>query len=315
MPYRLAWLKLLVQRTPGTSISIGSIGNLMHILKHLMGSGANSDGKRNVRYLVPMEDKSQVPAVYVDAKAHPREVLSHLRLKTLPRVALFITGGASQMSDEDIRLTRLLFEQAIAPFAQDKQIVVIDGATQSGVIEMMATARRKGGYTFPLIGIAPFSRIHYPGKPKPPPSDKEEKSTYPLCVGHSHFVFVTGESYGAESEMIVNMAHVLAGGERDKAGRKVPAIGVVVNGGKITSQEAYMATSKYIDVPLVVLEGSGRFADELAEAVRTGETSQALIRSIIDRGNVQLVGTAAGANAMRQKLEIAYDTDPYDQFR
>jgi hypothetical protein len=242
---------------------------------------------------------TEVPAVYVEARANPRDVLGYLGLSTEPRLSMFITGGASRMSDEDKALTRSLFEQAIAPFAQQYNIAVIDGGTRSGVIEMMATARHKGGHTFPLIGIAPYARIAYPGRP-------EKEDTHELCPGHSHFVFVTGDDYGAESEMIVNMAHVLAGGIRDQAGRKREAVGLVVNGGKITRQEAFMATSKYIDMPLIVMEGSGRFADELASAVRTGETSQALIRSIIDRGNVQLAGVGAGPGKFTEKLQIAF---------
>lgn len=274
---------------------------MIDYIKRMFGSG-DADGGMNRRFIVEMASDERVPAVYVDAHAHPVDVLRLLRFDKMPRPSLFITGGASKMSDEDIQMTRKLFEEAIAPFAEKYQAVVIDGATKSGVIEMMATARVKGGYTFPLIGIVPHEKVTYPGKP-------DATDGHELCAGHTHFVFVTGDSYGAESEMIVNMAHVVAGGTLDRVGRQSAAIGVVVNGGNITRQEAYMATSKYIDIPLVVLEGSGRFADELASAVRTGETSQALVRSIIDRGNVQLAGTAGGPAGMLDKLEVAYQTD------
>ncbi|MEL6269923.1 MAG: hypothetical protein AAFU54_28005 [Chloroflexota bacterium] len=266
-----------------------------------------STGAMDSLYSVELEPGKHIPSVYVEARSDPRQVLKHFRFPVEPQAAIFITGGASRMSEEDKRLTRELFEQSIAPFAQSHNITVIDGATKSGVIEMMATARLKGKYTFPLVGIVPHKRVTYAGKVG------HMDDTHELCPGHSHFVFVTGDDYGAESEMIVNMAHVLAGGERDKAGRELAAIGIVVNGGSITRQEAFMATSKYIDIPLIVMEGSGRFADELASAVRTGETSQALIRSIIDRGNVQLAATTGGPDEMTRKLEVAYQTDK-DQF-
>lgn len=271
----------------------------MHILKRIFRPSGNPNGQMNRRFYVDMPN-GRVPSVYVDAKADPRQVLALLGIKGLPRPALFITGGASKMSDEDKRLTRALFEDAIAPFAQRHNIVVIDGGTKSGVIEMMATARLKGNFTFPLVGVAPHSKVTYPDKPA------GSSGEHPLCPGHSHFAFVTGDDYGWESEMIVNMAHVLAGGQRDRAGRARAALGIVVNGGSITRQEALMATSKYIDIPLVVMEGSGRFADELASAVRTGETSQALIRSIIDRGNVQLASSTHDADALQQQLENAF---------
>jgi hypothetical protein len=275
---------------------------MIDYIKRLFEGDSGEEGDMNRRYVVQLDSGEHVPAVYIDAHAHPVDVLRLLRFGKLPRPSIFITGGASKMTEEDIKLTRKVFEDAIAPFAEKHQAVVIDGATKSGVIEMMATARLKGNFTFPLIGIAPYEKIQYANK-------LESGDLHSLSPGHTHFVFVTGKSYGAESEMIVNTAHIVAGGKLDKGGRRSAAIGIVVNGGSITRQEAYMATSKYIDIPLVVLEGSGRFADELASAVRTGETSQALIRSIIDRGNVQLAGTAGGPQGMLDKLEIAFRTD------
>jgi hypothetical protein len=239
-----------------------------------------------------------IPSLFVDAHANPSGVLEALNIEKRPRSALFITGGASNMSDEDKILTRQIFEEGIAPFAEEHQIVVIDGATHSGVIEMMATARHKGNYTFPLIGIAPHSKVTYPGHDNP--------DGHPLCVGHSHFVFVTGDSYGAESEMIIYMAHALAGGVRGKAERPVISAGVVVNGGQITRQEVYMATTKDLSMPLVVMEGSGRFSDDLATAVRTGQTSQSLLRSIIRRGDIELVATSGGPQAMKEALSQSF---------
>lgn len=242
-------------------------------------------------------DGTRVPSVYVDESAPPERVLSLLKLDTHHHAAIFITGGASKMTEHDKQMTRLIFEEAIAPFAQQHQIIVIDGATRSGVIEMMATARLKHNYTFPLIGMVPFSRITFPGK------NTEGDA---LCVGHSHFAFVTGDNYGAESELLIGTAHAAAGGKPNQPDRVLPTIGIVVNGGQITRQEAYMATTDSLSIPLIVLEGSGRFADELATAARTGETSQSLVRSIIRRGNIQLVAAESGPAAMVETLKKAF---------
>jgi len=241
---------------------------------------------------------SQVPSVFVDHDEQPGRVLDLLMVGKRPRAAIFITGGAGNMSDHDKRLTREIFEKGVAAFAEENQIIVIDGATDSGVIEMMASARRSGNYTFPLIGVAPHKYVTYPGY--------NEQEGYPLAPGHSHFVFVTGDEFGAESEMIIHMAHTLAGGQRGVAARPVICAGIVVNGGKITRQEVYMATTKDLNIPLVVMEGSGRFSDDLATAVRTGETSQSLLRSIIRRGDIELVATTAGPEAMRDALAKAF---------
>lgn len=264
----------------------------MGFLKNLFGGGTK-ETRMHQRYDVEVAGE-KIPAVYVPADDNPTKALKSLHFEHSLAPTIFITGGAGYMSDEDKRLTREIFEHGIAPYAQEHQITVIDGATDSGVIEMMASARLKGQYTFPLIGIAPYLKVSYPTHAPP--------DGHPLAQGHSHFVFVTGDEYGAESEMLINMAHVLAGGSLNNSQRKARTVGIVVNGGKITRQEAYMASTKELSIPLIVLEGSGRFADELASAARTGETSQALLRSIIKRGDIQLVATTAGPNAMREKL-------------
>lgn len=271
----------------------------MSFFLRLFGS-RNGHQALNRPFRVTLKTGDRVPAVYVSADEDPLRVLQYLRIDGLPRPAVFITGGAGNMSDQDKQLTRKMFEDGIAPYAEKHQIVVVDGATESGVIEMMATARRKKGYTFPLVGIAPLSKIGYPGKPNPSPDDA------PLCAGHSHFVFVTGDQFGAESDMIINMTHLLAGGTPTSHVRRVPAAAIVINGGQITRQEAEKATHHSYDMPLVVLEGSGRFADELATAARTGETSQALLRGIIQRGNVHLVSPLSGPAEMQAKLAAAF---------
>jgi hypothetical protein len=108
-----------------------------------------------------------VPAMVVASDVDPHDVLDTYRFISRPSNAIFITGGASNMSEEDQQRTRLIFEEGIAPFAHEHHITVIDGATRSGVIEMMASARRKGNYTFPLIGIAPHGLVKYEGTTTP----------------------------------------------------------------------------------------------------------------------------------------------------
>ena len=68
-----------------------------------------------------------------------------------------------------------------------------------------------------------------------------------------------------------------------------------------------MATTDELNIPLIVLEGSGRFADELARATRTGKSAQTLLREIVRRGNIQVVGTPEGANGMKQALRRAFE--------
>lgn len=270
----------------------------MELFRSLFGgNGSSGEPAMQRPFTIRLDPEEPSRAVYVSQDEDPRRVIDLLKIGKTPRAAIFITGGAAEMTEQDKKHTRQIFEEGIAPFANKHQIAVLDGGTQYGVIEMMARARQKANHTFPLIGIAPYKVVDYPGK-RPRGGDI-------LCPGHSHFVLVSGDDYGAESEMMVYLTHTLAGGVKKEAARKFPAVGIVINGGKITRQEAYLASTKALAMPLIVLEGSGRFADELATAKRTGQTSQALLRSIISRADIEIVSTASGPNGMIDKLEAA----------
>jgi hypothetical protein len=83
-------------------------------------------------------------------------------------------------------------------------------------------------------------------------------------------------------------------------------LGIVINGGKITRQDVYLATTRSLSIPLMVLEGSGRFADQLATAVRTGDTEESIVRAIIQRADIQVLDTNAGAEGMYQALKAHF---------
>jgi hypothetical protein len=59
-------------------------------------------------------------------------------------------------------------------------------------------------------------------------------------------------------------------------------------------------------VPIIVLEGSGRFADEVATAFKTGNAKQSILRAILAGGDIQLVATTDGPEAMRARLEARF---------
>jgi hypothetical protein len=110
---------------------------------------------------------------------------------------------------------------------------------------------------------------------------------------------VQANEWGKESNMIVKMT-------REISGHGIcPTLGILINGGRISQQDVYLATAKGKKehrIPILVLEGSGRFADELANATRTGKTPQAIIKAIIDGGDIDLYPTIKGADALYDKL-------------
>lgn len=226
-------------------------------------------------------------AIRVRQEDDPAAVLRMLGFQRA-RPVIFISGGASKMSEEDKQRTREMINALVA-FADVHDIVVIDGGTESGIMKMIGDTRHSGGYTFPLLGVSPLGRVTYPGYQNPnQQADLEDN--------HSHFVLVDGEEWGDESRMIVRLTQALCG--KDKH-----AVGVLINGGKIAMQEVYLATSTTRRMPIIVLEGSGRAADEISTAFRSGFSSQRILKAILAGGDIQLVGTLEGPAALRRKLE------------
>ena len=232
-------------------------------------------------------------AVQVDQGVPVDGILRALGIAT-PAPCIFISGGAGGMSDEDIEKTRQIMDEGVAKFASENGITVIDGGTESGVMQMIGEARRKHDYSFPLIGVAPFGKIQFPGR-------INLKNEAELDGNHSHFVLVNSDEWGGESQTIVDLTRAVCGGKQQ------PALGILINGGKIAQQDIYLATAKGDHkIPILVLEGSGRFAQELATAFRTGHANQQILKAIIQGGDIKLLATGEGVKTMMEKLEAHF---------
>lgn len=239
---------------------------------------------------INFEEGHTSTAIQVDADYPIDEIISALGLKS-PSPCLFISGGAGGMSDEDIAKTRKIMDDGVAKFASEHGITVIDGGTESGVMQMIGEARRNHGYSFPLIGVAPSGRIKYPGMNNP---DSEAE----LDSNHSHFVLVNSDKWGGESQTIIELTRRICGKNKQHA------LGILINGGKIAQQDIYLATATGDQkIPILVLEGSGRFAEELATAFRTGHANQQILKAIIAGGDIKLLATGEGVETMWEKLE------------
>ncbi|MCU0482154.1 MAG: hypothetical protein MUE54_13240 [Anaerolineae bacterium] len=245
----------------------------------------------NTLFTIKFPNGNTAKAIRSKPNEHPAFLLRTLGFLP-PQPILFISGGASGMSDEDKKQTELMMEAVLA-FADQHRITLIDGGTESGIMKMCGDIRIRNKYTFPLIGVSPRGLVSYPDHPNPTAQAELED-------GHTHFVLVEGDEWGAESEMIINLTMTMSGA--GTTGRK-PAVGILINGGKIAMQEIYLATTRdKHKLPIIVLDGSGRAADEVSTAFRTGRTTQTILRAILKGGDIQLVGTNEGADVIRQKL-------------
>lgn len=206
---------------------------------------------------------------------------------------IFISGGAMEMDSDEMLATRPLIEEGLARFVEEKGVAVIDGGTHAGVMRLMGDARRRQGLRFPLIGVAPLAKISYPGYENP--------RGMTLDTGHTHFVFTEGEKFGDESKMIAWLTNALSGDG------KCPALGIVINGGNVTREEIHrLATSRRLKFPLLIVEGTGRFADNLAAVIRGMSSDDEELHEIAEKGEVQLVSVQDGPEGLRSNLESLF---------
>jgi hypothetical protein len=277
-----------------------SAATINDVIAHLRaGSAGAADGVSlaNETFVVALGELPAL-AVRVSSQDDPARIV-HLLDLAEPRPAIFLLGGAVDMSAEEMQATRPVLEQGLAAYAQERGIAIIDGGTRSGAMQMMGDARRNCRGTFPLVGVAPINLVRFNGHDTP--------GGYPLDPNHSHFVLTGEGDWGDETDFIVQVAQALTGG-------KHPALGIVINGGGIVRQEVYRLTlTERLQAPLLVLDGSGRFADTLARAVRTGETDDSQLREIVAKGRIEVVAIADGPDAVRRHLQTHFEPESQQQ--
>ncbi|MFE7740717.1 hypothetical protein [Nocardia sp. NPDC057455] len=171
----------------------------------------------------------------------------------LSRPVLVVVGGASGMgSDLPPALTALCSDQLV-PALDRLGVSVVDGGTDAGVMRLIGQARARAGASFPLIGVAATGTVALPGEQPPSPDSA------PAEIQHSHLVVVPGTCWGDESPWLAATATSIAAGR--------PSTTLLINGGAIAYTDALHSLAAGRSV--LVLNGSGRAADEIARA-RTG---------------------------------------------
>ncbi|MBE2183390.1 MAG: hypothetical protein IAE89_08180 [Anaerolineae bacterium] len=231
-------------------------------------------------FTIQFPDGQTAAAVNTPLSQSPESVIAALGL-TPPQPALVIMGGAGLMERTGLDDLRAAVEGGLVRFAQESGVAIVDGGTSAGVMKMIGESRSKGGCTFPLIGVVPRNVVTYPGFDNP-----DQQTT--LDENHSHFVLTGGDAFGDESTMLAAVGWALSG----EGQRRV--LGVVINGGEIVKQEAYARSAGHLHIPLLVLEGSGRYADELAAAHKAQAADEITAETLL-KGDLHFVALSVGS--------------------
>ena len=222
-------------------------------------------------------------SVRTDLNTHPASIVKALQLPECSRLFM-LSGGAGGMADEILgRLTTLftLVGQVVA----QQNCTVIDGGTQSGVMQLMGECLTRTGRTVPHIGVVP-------AQAQAGPNGLVAEDI--LEPNHSNFVLVKGDEWGDEIETMYSLAAYLSA--------QVPSVAMLVNGGRISLQEVEQNVKQGREI--IVVSGSGRLADEITEAMRrpNGQT-QERIRDVVENGHLILFDLANPPDRLAQIVE------------
>lgn len=166
------------------------------------------------------------------------------------RPVLVVVGGAAGLDDHAKQRLGGLFSDVLVPVANEWNAAVIDGGTDSGVMQLLGQAAAKAP-SFPLVGVVAEKLVALPG------DDAEPGEGSTLECHHTHFVLVPGSAWGDESPWLARAATEIAAG--------APSVTVLVNGGQITLRDA--ANSVAAGRPVLAVKGTGRAADRIAAAL------------------------------------------------
>jgi hypothetical protein len=210
-------------------------------------------------------------AVFPDASAQAQDIIAALGIKGYKSVLLLLGGADSLDPQLKPKLTQL-FGRGVARAAATVKAVIIDGGTEAGVMAMMGQGVADRGYKSSLIGVAPLGLVRYPGS-----AGSGETSLDP---NHSHFVLVDGKVWGDETNILFKLVGELR--------KKVPAVVLVAGGGAVCRNEVLLAIRQ--NLTLIVVEGSGGVADEIATAwkARPNLPDDPVMAEIIADGSVVL---------------------------
>lgn len=237
---------------------------------------------------------NQAHAVFFPIGARVQDIPSLLRLPSFHDL-IMIAGGAGFMDGTLYPNLAQLFTHGIAQLAATRNALIIDGGTQSGVMELMGTGIAAQQHRPPLLGVSPAGRVSYPGLP----GSAEHEDRGPLDPNHSHFVLVETDEWGGETATMYELAQIFSQGRS--------SIAIVINGGAIVIKEVlYNVRQKR---PIILLEGSGRAADEIAMLwqQKPSVISDPVLSEIIQHGKIYLLPVTAAETELLQLAQQLLD--------
>uniref|UniRef100_A0A8C6UEA6 Transient receptor potential cation channel, subfamily M, member 2 n=1 Tax=Neogobius melanostomus TaxID=47308 RepID=A0A8C6UEA6_9GOBI len=229
------------------------------------------------------------------------ELLTEQWKLTPPNLLISVTGGAKNFYLK-ARLKNM-FHRGLIKVAQTTGAWILTGGTNTGVMKHVGQAVRSYALSSSLnghivaIGVATWGIIHNrhtlvnPEGSFPAHYDADAKGQGHLsCLDHNHTHFLlvdngTHGQYGVEIELRALLEKCISGKKlaNQASGVTIPVVCVVLDGGPGTLNTMYNAMLN--GTPCVVLEGSGRIADVVANVAElpVSRVTIALIQQLMKK--------------------------------
>ncbi|OQY27713.1 MAG: hypothetical protein B6244_09935 [Candidatus Cloacimonetes bacterium 4572_55] len=245
----------------------------------------------------------------------PSEILRRLGIGQ-PAALIMSIGGAAGLEDRLGNRLIQLYGRAIARASGNIDALIVDGGTKSGVMQMMGQGVADRGRKSILLGVTPRAKVLLPDEP-----DRDHPELTRLDSNHSHFVLVDCEEWGEETDTMCALLKTMAnraivtapptplkeepkkeskkrlsnilGGAKKKSSHnnhrmvgEIPVVTVLVNGGEISKREALYSVRQ--GWPIIILEGSGRLADEIVRLWREKPEliEDPIMAEIVEEGHI-----------------------------
>ncbi len=188
---------------------------------------------------IPLKRGLTVHAVNITEDDEIAQALAELEIPH-PKPVIVLVGGAGGIGFWDKFPMRKAI-RIVCRLAEETGSVVVDGGTQAGIMKEIGAQRKRGKFSFPLIGVVFDSLL----------MQQEPKSI--LDANHTRFFLIPGEDWGDESSWISKIATAIAGDQK--------SITILVNGGNISRTDVQYSLLE--NRPAFVMRGTGRMADEI----------------------------------------------------
>lgn len=229
---------------------------------------------------------NQFPAIEATDKTTGNSIVDSFGLANTSSFILIIGSGENFSDEATASLTRL-FQTGIIPAASSCKSIIIDGGTDAGVMRLTGKSANEEEFSYPIIGIAPKSKVDY--------LSTGEAGLTPLEPNHSHFLLTPGKDWGSETRLMFDLIQALLNlNQLDTTNIKtsgsllipsrVTGVCILAGGGVVAKKELLKAVQA--NLPIIIIKGSGKLADEIANAYadRTKTQQDCELAQIISEG-------------------------------